>query len=260
MFKMFTTSFTLLTAFASLALAQEITVTVTKTLTLSTYGAQYTTTSESTYTTDASSPTSTSSSASATSSGATTTHSIQVGPSGQLVYSPSNITANVGDTVEFFFNPKNHTVTQSSFTAPCQKLEASTGTVGLDSGFNPTTESLTTVGFSFVVNGTSPLWFYCRQTGHCIKGMVFAVNANDNKTFAAFQANAENSNSSLSSSTASISGSGSSATGSATDTGTGAATATSSSSPANDNGAISTSVSVGLTAVLAVVGGFILAL
>lgn len=75
-----------------------------------------------------------SSAASPTSTSPSTTYSIQVGPSGQLVYSPSNISANVGDTVEFFFNPKNHTVTQSSFTKPCEKLEVSTGQIGLDTG------------------------------------------------------------------------------------------------------------------------------
>jgi len=267
MYRMFTTS--LLLAFSSLALAQDypsassssspsptgntgggsdVTVTVTKTLTVSTTGNVYTTTSQSTYTTT--SPTSTA---------ATTTYSIQVGPSGQLVYSPSNISANVGDTVEFFFNPKNHTVTQSSFGKPCEKLQVSTGIVGLDTGFaNPTNVSLTTPGFAFVVNDTSPLWFYCRQTGHCKKGMVFAVNANGNKTFAAFLNNAMNSDSSSSTPSASSGGSTGTATDSgATDTG---ATASSTSSPSNGSGAISISVNVGVTAVLGLVGGILLAL
>jgi len=251
---MLTTSFALLAAIASLALA-DITVTVTKTLTLSStgiYGGNvYTTTSESTYTT--SSPISTS---------APTNISVQVGPGGQLVYSPSNISANVGDTVQFFFNPKNHTVTQSSFNAPCEKLEVSTGKVGLDSEFtNPTNVSLTTVGFQFTVNDTKPLWFYCEQKGHCVKGMVFAVNANENKTFAAFQANAMNSNSSSTTPSASVTSGGS--TGTATNSGVGAtatgATASSTSSP-NSNDAISTSINVGLTGLIAIVGGFILAL
>lgn len=151
MFKMFTTSIAL-TAFASLALAQS-TVTVTETLTVSNIYTMYTSTVLSTYTTGskflfldgydfldfwyrslatdvAASPTSTGTSGNT----ATTTHSIQVGPSGKLIYSPSNISASIGDTVEFFFNPKNHTVTQSSFAAPCEKLQASTGTAGLDTG------------------------------------------------------------------------------------------------------------------------------
>jgi plastocyanin len=265
MYKMLTTSLAL-AAFASLALAQdypsaspsaspssandnagEITVTVTKTLTFSTTGNVYTTTSQSTYTTP--SPTSTS---------PTTTFSIQVGPSDELIYSPNNINASVGDTVEFFFNPKNHTVTQSSFTEPCEKLEVSTGQIGLDTGFaNPTNVSETTPGFSFVVNDTSPLWFYCRQTGHCIKGMVFAVNANANHTFATFLSNAENSNSSSTTPSGSSGGS----TGSATETETGTgATASSTSSSSSSSGAISTFVNVGLSSVLAVVGVIVLAL
>lgn len=41
-----------------------------------------------------------------------TNHIITVGGPGKLFYSPSNITANVGDTVTFNFQQKNHTVTQ----------------------------------------------------------------------------------------------------------------------------------------------------
>lgn len=42
----------------------------------------------------------------------------------------------------------------------------------------------------------NPLWFYCRQIGHCAQGMVFAVNAptTGNKTFQNFLANALGSN------------------------------------------------------------------
>lgn len=39
-----------------------------------------------------------------------------------LVFTPSNITANVGDVIQFFFGPKNHTATQSSFDKPCDTL------------------------------------------------------------------------------------------------------------------------------------------
>ena len=63
-------------------------------------------------------------------------HDIQVGAGGKLVYSPEAIvcplykipsivlfigsqSAQPGDQVVFHFNPKNHTVTQSSFADPC---------------------------------------------------------------------------------------------------------------------------------------------
>jgi hypothetical protein len=35
-------------------------------------------------------------------------HQILVGANGQLAFAPPNITASIGDTVKFFFNPKNH--------------------------------------------------------------------------------------------------------------------------------------------------------
>lgn len=46
--------------------------------------------------------------------------------------------------------------------------------------------------FSIVVNDTTPIWGYCRQTGHCGQGMVFAINAVDSsaKNFTAFQSQA----------------------------------------------------------------------
>lgn len=31
--------------------------------------------------------------------------------------------------------------------------------------------------FTVQVNDTNPIWAYCRQTGHCGQGMVFAANA-----------------------------------------------------------------------------------
>jgi hypothetical protein len=39
------------------------------------------------------------------------------------------------------------------------------------------------------VKDTKPLWFYCSQTNHCARGMVFSVNAdpNGNATFADYQ-------------------------------------------------------------------------
>jgi hypothetical protein len=112
----------------------------------------------------------------------------------------------------FEFKAKNHTVTQSSFEDPCRKLEDTTDTVGFDSGFqfvDPTATS-PLPPFSITINDTAPVWVYCRsdewfpyldldshlctyrQTGHCGKGMVFAVNSDDSsdRGFAAFAARA----------------------------------------------------------------------
>ncbi|KAG7444601.1 Cupredoxin [Guyanagaster necrorhizus] len=121
-------------------------------------------------------------------------HKIIVGVNGTLAYSPPNITAAVGDTVTFKFQPKNHTVTQSNFANPCVPLETSTGTVGFFSGFRPVSANATYIPtFQITVNDTNPIWAYCSQTvpvSHCASGMVFAINAPESgpNTFAAFKA------------------------------------------------------------------------
>ncbi|KZT39687.1 hypothetical protein SISSUDRAFT_984497, partial [Sistotremastrum suecicum HHB10207 ss-3] len=109
-------------------------------------------------------------------------------------YIPSNITANPGDTVSFEFVTKNHTVTQSTFAAPCSQLvNATTGAVGINSGYQPVAANATVVpSWTFQVLDTNPLWFFCLQGSHCQQGMVFSINATPNKTFEAFQAAAKN--------------------------------------------------------------------
>src|SRR6266478_1318722 len=62
-------------------------------------------------------------------------HTLIVGGT-SLLFEPSNITAQPGDTITFEFHQKNHTVTQSSFPDPCQMLSSTStsGQVGFDSG------------------------------------------------------------------------------------------------------------------------------
>jgi len=122
-------------------------------------------------------------------------HRIIVGGTAGLVYSPSNITAQVGDTVTFEFHEKNHTATQSSFADPCRALTltSTTGQIGFDSEFMPVAANATTFPtFTIQINDTTPIWAYCRQAGHCGQGMVFAVNAVETSanTFEAFKAKA----------------------------------------------------------------------
>jgi plastocyanin len=119
------------------------------------------------------------------------THTVTVGNNGALTYDPPSIQANVRDTVKFVFTTKNHTITQSSFSEPCRKLSltSQTGEVGFDSGFIPGNAD-GSASFSIKVNDTKPIWAYCRQTGHCGQGMVFAINADESsdRNYAAFQA------------------------------------------------------------------------
>ncbi|KLO10557.1 hypothetical protein SCHPADRAFT_878002 [Schizopora paradoxa] len=131
------------------------------------------------------------------------THTVLVGENQGLTYNPSSVTAAEGDVIAFQFVAKNHSVTQSTFAAPCTKS-------GVDSGFFPVSANATVVPqWSFTLNNASaPLWFYCAQTGHCGQGMVFAVNPTAAKSFDAFQAAA---NATVSNSTTSSNGTSSSA-------------------------------------------------
>jgi len=64
--------------------------------------------------------------------GAVMTHTVVVGGSAGLMYTPQSVEAAVGDVVRFHFLKQNHTVTQSSFAKPCEALAG-----GVDSGFMP---------------------------------------------------------------------------------------------------------------------------
>ncbi|CDO72374.1 hypothetical protein BN946_scf184977.g73 [Trametes cinnabarina] len=136
-------------------------------------------------------------------------YDIQVGDAnGDTIFSPDTILAHetilknayVGDQVKFHFHQKNHTATQSSFAAPCTRLDG-----GFDSGFHPVpanqtdnfpTYTITIHDVSHILPhsriGTC-LMAYSRisdescvgllrarrdtAASHCGKGMVFAVNA-----------------------------------------------------------------------------------
>jgi len=129
---------------------------------------------------------------------AQTTHTIMVGQNSSLTYTPSNITAAANDIVTFVFTSKNHTVTQSTFAAPCTQLTNTTVTpniVGISSGFVPVqanSSSLPT--WSFSLTDTNPLWFFCLQANHCQQGMVFSINATPEKSYDMYLANAKATN------------------------------------------------------------------
>ncbi|KIK95730.1 hypothetical protein PAXRUDRAFT_826712 [Paxillus rubicundulus Ve08.2h10] len=152
-----------------------------------------------------------------------TDHKVVVGGS-SLTFTPSNISAQVGDTVTFQFMQKNHTATQSTFANPCRDLTSTStsGQVGFDSGYIPVSAGATTTPvYTIQINDTSPVWVYCKQTGHCGQGMVFSVNAVESSAdnYAAFRARAMQLNGTGTSTSASPSPTGTS-TGGATKTST----------------------------------------
>jgi plastocyanin len=144
----------------------------------------------------------------ATSVPSSTDHTIIVGGTGVIAFNPSNITAQVGDTITFQFQQKNHTATASSFAAPCRDLFSTSGQAGFDSGFMPVADGATTFPtYTVQVNDTNPIWAFCRQANHCGQGMVFSANAVESgpKNFGAFQALAEQLNGTSSTSSSSTS-------------------------------------------------------
>src|SRR6266849_2688938 len=99
------------------------------------------------------------------------TTQVKVGSSG-LAFDPPSVNATTGDIIQFVFYPKNHTVTQSTFAAPCSPMSG-----GADSGFNPTTANATNVpSYSVTVNNTQPLWFYCKQTRYGVTFLIYNMN------------------------------------------------------------------------------------
>ena len=91
------------------------------------------------------------------------------GPNGDLTYKPSNITAQVGDTITFQFRQKNHTATQSSFGQPCRPLAqtSTNGQTGFVSGFQPVSDDATTFPtFSIRVNDVSVFYLPDTQSTH----------------------------------------------------------------------------------------------
>jgi plastocyanin len=96
------------------------------------------------------------------------------------VFRPNQITANVGDFVQFQFRGGNHTVTQSSFAQPCtQQFNTATNQPGFTSPFIPFNAQSGNIGVYTleITQTTSPIWFFCARTGHCNGGMVGAINA-----------------------------------------------------------------------------------
>ncbi|KAL8292925.1 hypothetical protein RQP46_000619 [Phenoliferia psychrophenolica] len=115
------------------------------------------------------------------------THTVIVGKTG-LVYTPSELTAAVGDQVNFVFGAINHTVSQSTFAIPCEQSSP-----GFDSGYLPAGMDATmSPEYSITIETMDPIWYFCKQQTHCAGGMVGSINApSSGNTFATFMATAK---------------------------------------------------------------------
>ncbi|KAF7924384.1 uncharacterized protein EAE98_007435 [Botrytis deweyae] len=136
---------------------------------------------------------STTSSSISASKTAVTTHVVSVGADG-LNYDPRELTADVGDIIEFRFYPLNHSVARAEYKQPCIPYEdTGAGKIGFWSGFEPTAiVSNNPPIFNLRINDTEPIFFYCSAPGACQEGMVGVINANATQTFDVQFAYAEN--------------------------------------------------------------------
>jgi plastocyanin len=124
---------------------------------------------------------------------------VTVGMNSTQTFSPNNLKVNPGEFVQFQFAAGNHTVTQSTFDAPCQPVSMHSNLTGFHSGFQPATASLS-MGmiptYTIQVNSTAPIWVYCAQGRHCENGMVMVINENtalnSSRSLAGYRANAAN--------------------------------------------------------------------
>jgi len=162
---------------------------------------------------------------------------VKVGDGQELIFNPTSITIQNGDSVSFQFQGKNHSVTQSSFMNPCTKMAN-----GTDSGFMfvpPNSTSLPQWTIT-INNASAPLWFFCAQTtpiSHCEQGMVFAINPTPDQTFDAFQAAAKAATPPAGTNTTTTGGPNGTTTGTASGTSNNTGSSTDSTGPASTSAA-----------------------
>ncbi|KAF4331604.1 hypothetical protein FBEOM_14641 [Fusarium beomiforme] len=113
-----------------------------------------------------------------------TTHTINVGAAGHK-FTPNNITADVGDILEYRFYPDAHWVIRGDFGNPCIPYEyVGTDRTGFSSGPQPV-KAITNDAprFRVRVNNTEPIFYYCGATGSCVRyHMMGVVNPSKNET------------------------------------------------------------------------------
>jgi plastocyanin len=187
-----------------------------------------------------------------------TVHVVQVGASnGTLAYFPNNIQAAVGDMVQFQFAPLNHTVTQSTFDAPCQPIAMNSNVTGIYSGFMAVSASATTTPtYTVLINSTTPMWLYCSQAKHCQSGMTMVINentvANASRSLAAFQSLAAKATVNLPGTATSAGTSGSTTTNSTSNSGSSGTSTSSGTKSTSSSAAGSLKAAGGMSGLLAV--------
>ncbi|KAL2831153.1 hypothetical protein BDW59DRAFT_158098 [Aspergillus cavernicola] len=96
-------------------------------------------------------------------------------------YVPHSLEANVGDLIVFEFSPRNHSVAQADWKAPCMPADGDYFFSGIKNDFDEVNGQA--VGRLPTWNWT-PTFFYCTGTDSCIvNGMVGVINPNSSRTW-----------------------------------------------------------------------------
>ncbi|KAL4997692.1 hypothetical protein BDV10DRAFT_186074 [Aspergillus recurvatus] len=123
----------------------------------------------------------------ANSSSAKATHTIQVGPKEDPhSYVPHSLHASVGDLIVFQFYPRNHSVVQADWEAPCMPADGDYFFSGIKNEFGEVNGQVVAAlpTWNWTVDRDEPTFFYCTGTDSCVvNGMVGVINPNKTQTW-----------------------------------------------------------------------------
>ncbi|KAJ6779496.1 hypothetical protein PWT90_09024 [Aphanocladium album] len=111
-------------------------------------------------------------------SAAAKTVTIEVGHNGNPYFKPDYAKASVGDTIEFLFDSKEHSVVQGDWFTGCYPIK--------DGGFYSGKQKNPSV-FRVPVNNTDPIMVYSSVGLECQTGMVAVINANALQTLTTYR-------------------------------------------------------------------------
>jgi len=177
-------------------------------------------------------------------------HVVTVGKGGSLgtaAYSPSTVTAAVGDMVQYQFMGGTHGAVQSTFDKPCEPAENNNKSIaGFYSGMMTASGSTTNFAtFTIMVNSSAPIWVYCPVATHCQDGMSMVINqntaANSSRSLDNYRSGSKNTVTVVPTEDSGSGGTVSTGSGSSTNSTSGSGSGTSSGSGSGSSGSATTS-------------------
>ncbi|KAJ6444408.1 mitochondrial ATPase (Afg1) [Purpureocillium lavendulum] len=112
---------------------------------------------------------------------------IKITATSRTTFDPATVNAKQGDTIEFRFQSRNHSVVSGAYENPCSPLRLGTG---FFSGFVPVESGESNKTFRVTVTNTDPMPFYSSQGDECTRGMVGIINPKGDKTLEKYRSKA----------------------------------------------------------------------